>query len=380
MNRRVIASAHAPTYHGGLAAYERALASALGPGQGVFLSTPEALPGFAGDDAPLPWPLLEMKPRTPFYETAPLWPRLASRPATHPVLEALASRAWRFPAGLPTPRVVHLVDTGWRFSSFAIAHWARRNGARFTIWPAVHPGQWGDDVVDLRLYRMADVVFCQSQAEAAHLVARGLEPARICLCGLPPMTPTDGDAARFRRAHALGDRPVVFFLGRRTLGKGYPLLLAAWQKVLKTVPEAILVLAGGGGEEDPPSASLFPPDSWRNLGPLDDLEKQDAFAACTLFCLPSAHEAFGIVYVEAWAYGKPVICGTSPASRELVANGQTGLWAEPDAAGLAQQITHLLRHPQEAHRLGEAGRALQQQRYTREAFVQTHRQAWGEVP
>ncbi len=305
--------------------------------------------------------------------------RLGSRPWLHPVLEGVCRRA--LPCATVSARsegvaAIHFVGTGWNFFGFAAAAAARRNGARFTIWPAVHPYAWGDDAIDIRLYKKADSVFCQSDYEKRHLAERGVPEAKLIFCGLPAMCDTRGDGARLRSKLEIGDRPAVFFLGRRDEGKGYPALLRAWKQVVRNYPEAVLLLAGPGGEEFEMLKTELPGNSVFDLGVPDEEEKADALAACHVFCLPSASESFGIVYVEAWLYEKPVVCGTAPACRELVEDGKTGLWASQDSQVIVEKLGYLLGHRHEARVMGVAGRAFQLAHYRQELMLGIHLEAW----
>ena len=138
-------------------------------------------------------------------------------------------------------------------------------------------------------------------------------------------------------------------------------------------PCAVLLLAGPEGDgKIPPVAG----DCVRDLGVPDEEAKADALAACDVFALPSAHESFGIVYVEAWSYGKPVICGPAPASRELVRDGLTGQWAEQTPESIAAAIIRLLGDRELRYKLGEAGRRFQLERLTWDITMNTHRKAW----
>jgi glycosyltransferase involved in cell wall biosynthesis len=185
----------------------------------------------------------------------------------------------------------------------------------------------------------------------------------------------NGDGPRLRSRLSIGDRPSVLFLGRRDVGKGYPALLDAWPLVLQQCPNAVLLLAGPGSSDEP-RISKISPSNIRDLGCPSEQEKADAYSACDIFCLPSAHESFGIVYVEAWSYGKPVICGTAPASRELVENGVTGVWADQQPEQLAAGLLRLLMHPAQRLAIGQAGLAHQQRHYTTAQMVACHLKAW----
>jgi glycosyltransferase involved in cell wall biosynthesis len=81
------------------------------------------------------------------------------------------------------------------------------------------------------------------------------------------------------------------------------------------------------------------------------------YRACTLFCLPSRQEGFGIVFLEAMAAGKAVVACMAGAVPEIVAQGETGLLAPPaDATALAEALTTLLDDPARRAEMGNAGR------------------------
>ena len=94
---------------------------------------------------------------------------------------------------------IHFVGTGRDYLGFALARFARTLGVRFTVWPAVHPRDWGDDVLDVRLYRKADTVMCQTSYEKRHLAGLGVPEGKLLSCGLPPMCLADGNADSIRR-------------------------------------------------------------------------------------------------------------------------------------------------------------------------------------
>lgn len=371
----LIASRRGPTGHGGLAQYQRGLARVFQEDDiKVLMAAGEEDP-FAPQAEPPPAPLV--LPERPPLRQQRLWMRMASRPLLHGLLQPWIVRAyapWVRVLASHRPRGIHFVGCGWDFVGFALHALAARLGVRFTIWPAVHPGSWGDDRIDLRLYALADRVFCQSTGERDHLTQRGLDPARTLRCGLPPMCPANGDGGRLRRRLQMGERPCGFFLGRRDAEKGYPALLEAWKIVLQSHPRALLLLAGVGDANLPED---LPADSVRDLGTPDEATKADAFAACDFFCLPSAQESFGIVYPEAWSYGKPVLCGPAPASREWIENEKTGLWVDQSPTGIARAIVRLLEDPDLRHRLGEAGRAHQSRHLTWPIVEKIHRQGFG---
>ncbi len=372
-----ILSINDPAQTGGLASYQRLLAESLtaagDTGWFGFIQTPNT-----GPSHPVSWRKTKLVSTLPWQVLRSVFFKLASRPSLHGLLERLAGGAWSesaYNGALSGTKQLHFVGTGWDFIGLAAARMARKKGMGFTVWPAVHPGDWGDDHIDLRLYRQADAVFCQSDFERRHLARLGVPESKLVRCGLPPMCRADGDGPQLRSRLMIGERPAVLFVGRRDVGKGYPALLEAWPLVAQQCPEAVLLLAGPGAADDARLAKISA-ENVRDLGCPSEQEKADAYAACDAFCLPSAHESFGIVYVEAWSYGKPVICGTAPASRELVEDGVTGVWADQQPQQLAAVLLRLLKHPEERLRMGQAGLELQRRSYTTAQTMASHLNAW----
>lgn len=376
-----IASRIHPASVGGLAAYQRELASGLQSFcriRGRFLSVQHIQTGHDNAAASLEWPASELMPQSAWKKQFRWVSRLASRGPLVRFADTLSRMmnqhsSWK--SAIADVDVLHFVGTGWDIIGYPLWREARAAGVPFTVWPAVHPQNWGDGAFDVRLYQKADAVFCQSGHEKAHLASRGVPAEKLIRCGLPPMCRANGNGRSLRAKLEIGSRPAVFFLGRRDEGKGYPALLDAWPLVLRKCPDAVLLLAGPG-DVDGARLAQISPESIRDLGCPQEQEKADAYAACDVFCLPSAHESFGIVYVEAWSYGKPVVCGTAPASRELVEDDVTGVWADQQPPQLASGLLRLLTNPEHRHRVGLAGLRHQMLHYTTEHMVGSHLKAW----
>ena len=94
--------------------------------------------------------------------------------------------------------------------------------------------------------------------------------------------------------------------------------------------------------------------------PVGDEELKFFYRHCAFLVLPStaAAEAFGMVQVEAMAFGKPVINTRLPTGVPMVSiDGLTGITIAPnDPIALASAMSTLWRDPELCHRLGEAAR------------------------
>lgn len=103
----------------------------------------------------------------------------------------------------------------------------------------------------------------------------------------------------------------------------------------------------------------------RVLGVVSEQEKHDLLAAADLLAMPSRTDSFGIVYLEAWLAGKPVIGARVWAMDEVIADGVDGLLVPfGDPAATAKAIAGLLADPTRRAQMGAAGRAKVLARYT----------------
>jgi phosphatidyl-myo-inositol dimannoside synthase len=105
------------------------------------------------------------------------------------------------------------------------------------------------------------------------------------------------------------------------------------------------------------------------MGRLDDTELREQYRRCSLFVLPSREEGFGIVFLEAMAYGKPVVGGAHGGTPSVVKDGETGLLVDSaDVTGIAQSITRLLGDAELRERFGRAGHQRLLDEFTFERF------------
>jgi len=155
----------------------------------------------------------------------------------------------------------------------------------------------------------------------------------------------------------------ALFLGRLAPEKGVLTLLKAW-RTLKHIP---LQVAGHGQLQK--EVHEFEQDhAWvKTLPYLPHKECFDLIKGARFLVWPSEGycETFGLVAIEAFACGTPVIASSSGAMKELVEDGKTGLHFEPgNAEDLAAKVEWAWTHPHEMESMGRAGRAEYMSKYT----------------
>lgn len=255
--------------------------------------------------------------------------------------------------------LVHHVGQATALVGFAAACGAKRHGAPFVVQPTCHPHVIGDSPLDLDLYRRAQRALVHTQYEADHLAPLiGDVPIDVVGNGIEDRS--DGNGDRFRATHRIAG-PIVLYTGRRESDKGYPLVMEAFRQLRQIRSDVTLVCMGPPGKiprEEVPGSIHFEF--------VDEQTKHDALAACTCLCVPSEGESFGLVYMEAGRYAKPVIARRLPVMQELLNDGEAGLLAGTMnrqtnsnrllPGELAEAILCLLRDPELQARIGQACR------------------------
>lgn len=163
-------------------------------------------------------------------------------------------------------------------------------------------------------------------------------------------------------------RDYAFFVGRLAPEKGVITLLKAWQ-LLGPLPLKIR----GDGPLLPHVHSAMEHSRIEWLPRLCDSDLLSLFQRARFLVWPSEglYETFGLVAVEAFACGVPVIASNVGAMAEIVSDGETGLhFKSGDAVDLAAKVAWAWNHADEMHAMGRAAHAEYESKYTPERNYQ----------
>lgn len=144
---------------------------------------------------------------------------------------------------------------------------------------------------------------------------------------------------------------VITYLGRMIPSKNPEAIVAAAQKISKDNPTAYFVFAGTGSELEKlePLASkqiIF-------LGQLDHKKAAALLKNTDIFVYPSMHhEGLPFSILEAGATGCAVIATNNGGIKEIIIDGESGLFVQPTAEDIAEKITMLLQNPALQKKLG----------------------------
>ena len=182
--------------------------------------------------------------------------------------------------------------------------------------------------------------------------------------------PDAAGVAAFRADHGLGDAPLLAIGGRLHEQKGVGQLFRMLARLLPEFPDLRLIVMGKRDVYDREFADLarelgvdgaVAPTGW-----LDGEELARAYSAVDVFVTPSiCFDTFGLVNLEAMEHGRPVVATCFGGSPEVVLDGVTGHIANPyDEVAFSDRIAGLLRDPDRARAMGEAGRRRVVERFT----------------
>lgn len=251
--------------------------------------------------------------------------------------------------------VIHHVGQLSALVGYAAGYAASCLDIPFLIQPTIHPNQAGDSAEEIKFYQLADRLLAYSEFEKQFLI-KNLQLNIPCnFVGSGIHYRTNGNAQRFREAYDING-PLVLFVGRKDPDKGCNLLISAWEKARIHISNLTLCCIGPG------SATSSENSNFLDLGYVDDQVKHDALAACDCLCVPSEGESFGIIFMEAAQYRKPIIARRLPVLVELLGE-QSALFlgsevafnrVKLEAEELAEGIVGLLSNKRLIHQMGES--------------------------
>jgi glycosyltransferase involved in cell wall biosynthesis len=198
--------------------------------------------------------------------------------------------------------------------------------------------------------RKVDRFIALSQFSKSKFVAGGFPADRIAV--KPNFTQDRRVSGSTRRTGGL-------YVGRLSAEKGIPALIRAWQRL--DIP---LRLVGDGplrGAVENAANPNIVAAGWKTPG-----EVALEMASALFLVMPSVWpETFGLVIVEAFCQGLPVIASRIPSIEEIIEDGANGLlFAAGDVGDLAAKVAWAYQHPDAMRRMGRKARQTYEQKYS----------------
>ncbi|WEK02079.1 MAG: glycosyltransferase [Candidatus Sphingomonas phytovorans] len=274
----------------------------------------------------------------------------------------------------------------WNHTSIAARSWNRKNSGALVISPHGMLDPWAQRNSQIKKrvakwafenanLRSAGVLraLCWAEADAIEALGLGVPiaviPNGISLPAADYVPTEPVDVTRKR----------LLFLGRIHPKKGIAELIEAWAIAAAKSPtirnDWVLQIAGwDDGDHLQHLVRLARERELDNVefsGPLFGSAKQDAYANCDAFILPSYSEGMPMTVLEAWAHRKPVLMTHACNIPEgFVAGGAYRIETSPQTLALA--LAYHLDQPSALAETGERGRRLVEERFTWERIVDQH--------
>ncbi|MGW4624673.1 glycosyltransferase family 4 protein [Streptomyces rubiginosohelvolus] len=362
--RTLVVTNDFPPRQGGIETFVRAMTDRF-PADSVVVYT-SAEPGAAAHDAALPYPVV----RDPARMLLPV-PRVAARAAGLARSHGCDS-VWfgaAAPLGLMADRLRR--ESAVR-RAVATTHghevwWARTPGARALLRRI---GEQADAVTYLGAATRAPIAAALGPAAARRMVrlAPGVDAEAFAVRPGAREAVRERARNRVRERYGLGARPVILCAARLVPRKGQDTLIRALPAVLRSVPDAVLLLTGDGPYARTLrrlAADTGVADAVVLAGGRPHPEMPEHYAAADVFAMPCRTrrgglevEGLGIVFLEAAAAGLPVLVGDSGGAPDTVRDGETGHLVDGrDTVAVADRLVALLRDRAAAAAMGEKGRA-----------------------
>lgn len=159
---------------------------------------------------------------------------------------------------------------------------------------------------------------------------------------------------------------IILSLGRLVERKGFDMLINSMKIIHKEIPDALLLIAGEGPYEQhliKMVDELKLNNCIKFLGYVNNKEKHYLYSCADVFAMPNRElangdvEGFGIVFLEANAYGVPVIGGNSGGAPDAIDNNRSGFLVNPlDINEIASKILLLLKNNKLSSKMGLYGK------------------------
>ena len=243
----------------------------------------------------------------------PHWPTQCRSASFLPIIPGLGSIRGDYDA---------VFAVGFPFTNFSYAalKTARAANAPLILTPFLHLATPGDPVNrtytrphQVRLLKEADLVINPTPLASKTVEGWGIARERLLTLSMAieRHEVIGGNRQSFRSAWLIpADLPLIGQLGALDPNKGSCDLIRAVDRINCEDTKVGLVLAGTPTREFDAFLDAGDWSSRRWLtrtGPLPDAQVPDFYAALDVFSMPSRTDSFGIVFLEAWANGLPVV-------------------------------------------------------------------------
>lgn len=234
------------------------------------------------------------------------------------------------------------------------------------------------------ILKNADYLVSNSRFTKQELIKLGASEQKITIVyPCPNLKPKELDLKErevILTKYNLKDKKIILTVGRLVKRKGHDMVIKSLKNVLKIMPDAVYLVIGDGPDRQKlqeltknlnlESNVIFLGDKNIFMNKNDEQELQTFYQSCQVLIMPAREvkevidgqekrdaEGFGMVFLEANLFGKPVIGGKSGGQPDAIIDGVTGFLVNPENEDeISQALLKLLTNPSLADKLGQQGR------------------------
>lgn len=262
-------------------------------------------------------------------------------------------------AGLVTALASRFAGIKHRIHIFTGQVWATRKGVLRSLLKTM----------DKVIATLDNHILVDGESQRRFLISEGvisekkskvLGAGSICGANTAKFSPSASEREKQRALLGIPPEKIVFsFMGRLNRDKGIFELFEAFDNLIKSCPNAYLLLFGRDEENCMANIGKYPNIhenvNFKYAGSTSTPEL--SLQASDVFCLPSYREGFGMSVVEASCLGIPVICSDAYGLAETMVDNITGLRCKvADTQSLEQAMKRLYDDPELRKKLGDNGR------------------------
>ncbi len=254
---------------------------------------------------------------------------------------------------------------------------AKRQKIPFIDYPLIHTGLPHSNVkenihinaVGRYIMENSDYIIGNTYAEKKIIETIGINSDKFYIigAGINPDEIKGGDGKRFRNKYGI-KRDIVLQVSVQSRVKGTITLIKAGELLIKKGVPVNIILIGEVRNEVEKYYKDIPYNIKRYIklmGSMPERDKKDVLAASDVYVMVSEVDSFGIAYLEAWMYKKPVIGAYAGGIPYVIDDGINGyLVPFGDYHMLAEYIEILLKNKSLAKKIGQNGYQKTLKNYT----------------
>jgi glycosyltransferase involved in cell wall biosynthesis len=215
--------------------------------------------------------------------------------------------------------------------------WEKKRKKPFVLYGGLHIQN--DESISTRYLKRikhSDYYIANTEFEKQFLIKRGIQDNKIKVIGAGTdifqyENQLPGNEILKSKYKIPSDHYTLLYIGRQESSKGLDCLIKACENLKKESTPVCLIIAGANGSYTERIERISKENNTiYMLSNISDIEKAELLKVADVLVLPSGQESFGIVFLEAWSFKKPVIGANIGAVACIINNGKDGLLFQPD--------------------------------------------------